>query len=211
MTEIQSDEAQETNGEDQEEVRPQPLWEQYGMSRESCSEAIEQSHANTRKLDNAEIKIEKAGDLLNLLRQADETTCEDYDLSVRAIYVLEQVQSLLKSAVKKITKYGEEQFHRDIKNWHEPRNLELGADRGKEQKELVQRLDALPKDEAMEVISMYINLGLSKQNGDEERRTEIFQLLETQPVPWVNAYAHLAQKGLVQLVSEKDQNHGGAK
>ena len=51
---------------------------------------------------------------------------------------------------------------------------------------------------------MIVSLGLSKREGDEERRKEIFTLLETQPVPWISAYAHLADKDLVQLTPKPD-------
>ncbi len=205
MTEIQSEEAQETNGEDQEELRPQPAWERYGMSQEDYFHVAGQSSRNMRKLSNAELRVERAGELLALLMEADGTKeGDDYDLTVRAIYMLKQVRSLLKSAVKKIGKYENQQRARDIANWSKPRNLKLGTDRGKEQKELVKRLDALPRKDAMEVINMVVNLELSKSEGDEERRKEIFELLETQPVPWVNAYAHLAGKDLIQLTPKID-------
>ncbi len=66
MTEIQSDEAQETNGEDQEESRPQREWERLGMSQEDYYEAAEQSQDNRRKLSAAERKVREARDLLKL-------------------------------------------------------------------------------------------------------------------------------------------------
>ena len=185
MTEMPTDETQEANGEEQAEPRPVPPWEHYGMSREDYCEAVGQSGDNFRKLIIAEIKIERASDLVKLLMDADSASGDDYDLSVRAIDMLDRVRSLLKSAIKKIGKYENEQSDRDVRNWSKPRNLDNGADRGDEQRELVTRLDALPKDEAMDVISMYVSLGLSKREGDEERRKEIFELLETQPVPWV--------------------------
>jgi len=204
MTEIPTDETQETNGEDQAELRPVPLWERLEMTQEDYFTAAEQSGDNMRKLITAENKVQEAFGLLRLLRDADGNTTDDYDLSLRALYLLDRIQPLLKSAAKKIEKFRVEQHYRDVENWSKPRNLEYGTDRDAEQKELVTRLDALPKDEAMDVIKMYISLGLSKREGDEERRKEIFELLETQPVPWVAAYAYLADKGLVQVTPKAD-------
>ena len=118
MTEIQSDEAQEANGEDQAELRPQTAWEQYGMSQEDYLIAAEPSYENAGKLRAAEEKVRKARELLQLLIDADAgNTTGDYDLSCRALSSLDQAQSLLKSAAKKIDKYGNEQKIRDIENW----------------------------------------------------------------------------------------------
>ena len=43
MTDTKSDAAQETNGEDQEELTIQLPWERYGMSRDDYSDASEES------------------------------------------------------------------------------------------------------------------------------------------------------------------------
>ena len=105
MTEIQSDEAQ---------PRPVPLHERHGISQEDCLIFIEQSHDNRRKVDTAADKIRRACDIVELLKDADENFAE---LSLRTLEQLDRVQSLLKSAEKKITKYGDEQMYRDIENW----------------------------------------------------------------------------------------------
>ena len=109
MTEIQSDEAQ----------RPVPLHERYGINQEDCLDAIGQSQVNSRKLTTARDKIRQASDLLEFLMGADALGAngQDYDLSHRAYEQLLRVDSLLKSAAKKIDKHQNQQFHRDIENW----------------------------------------------------------------------------------------------
>ena len=108
MTEIQSDEAQ---------PRPVPLHERHGISQEDCLVAIEQSHVNRRKVSSAESKIRRARDIVELLKAADESYDYDDELSQKTHDQLDRVLSLLKSAAKKITKYGDEQMYRDIENW----------------------------------------------------------------------------------------------
>ena len=75
---------------------------------------IEQSHDDRRKVTSAADKIRRACDIVELLKDADENFAE---LSLRTLEQLDRVQSLLKSAEKKITKYGDEQMYRDIENW----------------------------------------------------------------------------------------------
>ena len=103
MTEIQSDEA-----------RPVPLHERHGISQEDCLFFIEQSHDGRRKVSSAADKIRRARDIVELLNAADENFAE---LSLRTLDQLDRVQSLLKSAQKKISKYENEQKIRDIENW----------------------------------------------------------------------------------------------
>jgi len=112
MTEMQSDER--TNGEDQAKLRQVPLHERYGISQEDCLVVVAKSQYNRRKLDIAEDKIRRARDLVELLKDADEGTNE---LSRRTLEQLDRVQSLLKSAAKKIDKYDDEQRYRDVENW----------------------------------------------------------------------------------------------
>ncbi len=108
MTEIQSD----------EERKRVMLYEIHGIDQEDCAAIIEQHIDNTRKLDNAEDKVRRARDIVDLLMDADAgNTAGDYDLSCRVYYSLKRAQSLLKSAAKKIDKYGDEQRWRDVENW----------------------------------------------------------------------------------------------
>ena len=104
MTEIPSD----------EERKRVMLYEIHGISREDCSVIVAQHMVNTRKLQNAEDKIRRARDIVELLKAADES---DQELSLRTLEQLDRAQSLLKSAQKKIDKYGTEQKIRDIENW----------------------------------------------------------------------------------------------
>ena len=108
MTEIQSDE---------ERRKRVMLYEIHGISQEDCAAIVEQHIDNTRKLQNAEDKVRRARDLVKLLKAADESVDDGQDLSLRTLDQLDRVQSLLKSAVKKIDKYGNEQKLRDIENW----------------------------------------------------------------------------------------------
>ena len=107
MTEIQSDEGHKLP----------LLWERYGISQEDCSVIVGQYVDNTRKLRSAEDKIRRARDLVKLLKAADESVDDGQELSLRTLDQLDRIQSLLKSAKKKIDKYSNEQKHRDIENW----------------------------------------------------------------------------------------------
>ncbi len=107
MTEIQSDERR----------KRVMLYEIYGISQEDCSAIVEQHIDNTRKLQNAEDKVRMARDLVELLKAADENTADGSELSRRTLDQLDRVQSLLKSAQKKISKYENEQKIREIENW----------------------------------------------------------------------------------------------
>ncbi len=104
MTEIQSDEGR----------KRVMLWDIHGISQEDCAVIVEQYLENTRKLRSAEDKIRRARDIVELLKAADES---DQELSLRTLEQLDRAQSLLKSAQKKIDKYGTEQKIRDIENW----------------------------------------------------------------------------------------------
>ncbi len=105
MTEIESDE---------ERRKRVMLYEIHGIDQEDCAAIVEQHIDNTRKLDNAEDKVRKARDIVELLKDADENFAE---LSLRTLDQLDRVQSLLKSAQKKIDKYSDEQKIREIENW----------------------------------------------------------------------------------------------
>ena len=109
MTEIQSDERKRVM-----------LWEIHGIDQEDCAAIVEQHIDNTRKLDNAENKVRMARDIVELLKAADEN--DDQELSLRTLDQLDRVQSLLKSAGKKIDKYSNEQKIRDIENFGSTRN-----------------------------------------------------------------------------------------
>ncbi len=110
-------EGQETNGKNQPELRPVPLWERHGMSQEDYLIAFGPAYENTKKLRAAEDKVRKARELLKLLIDADAgNTTSHLDLSCRALSLLERAQSLLKSAAKKIDKYGDEQRWREVEN-----------------------------------------------------------------------------------------------
>ena len=106
MTEIQSDERKRVM-----------LHEIHGISQEDCTAIVVQHIDNTRKLDNAEDKIRMARDLVKLLKAADANSSDKYTLSLRTLEQLDRVQSLLKSAQKKIDKYSVEQKIRDIENF----------------------------------------------------------------------------------------------
>ncbi len=112
MTEIQSD----------EERKRVMLWEIYGIDQEDCAAIVKQHIDNTRKLDNAENKVRMARDIVELLKAADENTADGNELSLRTLEQLDRVQSLLKSAQKKISKYETEQKIREIENWKEVRH-----------------------------------------------------------------------------------------
>ncbi len=107
MTEIQSDERR----------KRVMLWEIHGIDQEDCAAIVEHHIDNTRKLDNAEDKIRMARDLVKLLKAADES--DGQELSLRTLDQLDRVQSLLKSAQKKISKYENEQKIREIEGWKE--------------------------------------------------------------------------------------------
>jgi len=107
MTEIQSD----------EESKRVMLWEIHGIDQEDCAAIVEQHIDNTRKLDNAEDKIRRARDLVKLLKAADANSSDKHTLSLRTLEQLDRVQSLLKSAQKKIGKYEVEQKTREIENF----------------------------------------------------------------------------------------------
>ena len=51
------------------------------------------------------------------LKAADENTADGSELSLRTLDQLDRIQSLLKSAAKKIDKYSKEQKIRDIENF----------------------------------------------------------------------------------------------
>ncbi len=107
MTKIQSDEGQQSPF----------LWVRYGISKDDCTAIVEQHSNNTRKLENAEDKIRIARDIVKLLKAADANSSNKHTLSLRTLEQLDRVQSLLKSAQKKIGKYEVEQKIRDIENW----------------------------------------------------------------------------------------------
>ena len=107
MTEIQSDERR----------KRVMLWEIYGIDQEDCAAIVEQHIDNTRKLDNAEDKVRMARDIVELLKAADANSMDEHTLSLRTLEQLDRVQSLLKSAQKKISKYENEQKIREIENW----------------------------------------------------------------------------------------------
>ena len=106
-----------TNGENQSDQKPVMLYEIYGIDREDCSAIVARHTDNTRKLASAEDKVRRARDLVELLKAADENCVDEHCLSLRTLEQLDRVQSLLKSAQKKIDKYCNEQKHRDIENW----------------------------------------------------------------------------------------------
>ena len=106
-----------TNGETQAERKHVMLYEIYGISREDCSAIVSQHIHNTRKLDNAEDKVRRARDIVELLMDAAENSSDKHSLSLRTLEQLDRVKSLMKSAQKKIDKYCEEQKIRDIESW----------------------------------------------------------------------------------------------
>ena len=108
MTEIQSDE---------ERRKRVMLYEIHGISQEACSIVVGQHIDNTRKLQSAEDKIRRARDIVGLLKAAVESIDDGQDLSLRTLDQLDRVQSLLKSAAKKIAKYEVEQKIREIENF----------------------------------------------------------------------------------------------
>jgi len=108
MTEMQSDE---------ERRKAVMLYEIHGISQEDCSAIVSQHVDNTRKLESAEDKIRRARDIVELLKAADANSMDEHTLSLRTLEQLDRVQSLLKSAQKKIDKYGNEQKIRDIENF----------------------------------------------------------------------------------------------
>ncbi len=108
MTEIESNE---------ERRKRVMLYEIHGISQEDCSAIVSQHIDNTRKLDNAEDKIRRARDIVQLLKAADANSSNKHTLSIRTLEQLDRVQSLLKSAQKKIDKYEVEQKIREIENF----------------------------------------------------------------------------------------------
>ncbi len=107
MTEIQSD----------EERKRVMLWEIHGIDQEDCAAIVEQHIDNTRKVHNAEDKVRMARDIVELLKAADENSSDEHTLSLRTLEQLDRVESLLKSAQKKIDKYTTEQKIREIESW----------------------------------------------------------------------------------------------
>ncbi len=107
MTEIQSDE---------ERRKTVMLYEIHGISQEDCAAIVDQHIDNTRKLEYAEDKIRMARDIVKILKAADANSSNKHTLSIRTLEQLDRVQSLLKSAQKKIGKYEVEQKIRDIEN-----------------------------------------------------------------------------------------------
>ena len=107
MTEIQS----------AERYKRVMLHEIHGISQEDCTAIVEHHIDNTRKLDTAEDKIRRARDIVALLKAADANSSNKHTLSLRTLEQLDRVQSLLKSARKKIDKYSVEQKIRDIENF----------------------------------------------------------------------------------------------
>ena len=103
-----------TNGEN---LNSPFLWEIYGISRDDCSAIVERHIDNTRKLDIAEDKVRRARDIVELLMAADASCTDEHALTLRTLEQLDRVQSLLKSAQKKIDKYSDEQKIRDIESW----------------------------------------------------------------------------------------------
>ena len=106
-----------TNGESLAERKHVMLYEIYGISQEDCSAIVRRHIDYTRKLNTAEDKVRRARDLVELLKAADENCVDEHCLSLRTLEQLNRVQSLLKSAQKKIDKYCNEQKIRDIENW----------------------------------------------------------------------------------------------
>ncbi len=84
------------------------------MSQEDYLIAAEPAYENTRKLRAAEDKVRKARDIVQLLKAADESVDDGQELSLRTLDQLDRIQSLLKSAAKKIDKYGDEQRWREV-------------------------------------------------------------------------------------------------
>ena len=108
MTEIESNE---------ERRKRVMLYEIHGISQEDCSAIVRQHIDNTRKLDSAEDKVRMARDIVKLLKAADANSINKHTLSLRTLDQLDRVQSLLKSAQKKIDKYEVEQKIREIENF----------------------------------------------------------------------------------------------
>ena len=108
-----------TNGGNLAERKHVMLWEMYGISQEDCSDIVSEWADNTINLRIAEDKVRKACDLVELLKAADENCVDEHCLSLRTLEQLNRVESLLKSARKKIDKYSDKQKHRDIENWKE--------------------------------------------------------------------------------------------
>ena len=109
MTEMQSDEGHKSP----------LLWERYGISHEECHVIVKQHIDNTRKLRSAEDKVRRARDIVELVKAADESDVSDNQLTLRTLEQLNRVESLLKSAQKKISKYETEQKIREIESWKE--------------------------------------------------------------------------------------------
>ena len=114
MTDIQSD----------EEPKRVMLWETHGISQKDCLVIVKQHLDKTRKLNRAEDEIRRARDIVDLLKADDESYDGD-ELSLRTLDQLDRVQSLLKSAQKKIDKYSVEQKIRDIENFKQEARHEL--------------------------------------------------------------------------------------
>ncbi len=113
MREIQSEGAQETNGEDQ--AARQTRWERLGMSEQDFIDFAEWRVANSTRLHDAEFKIREAHDLLELLQQADDPDGET--LSNGACVAIDTILPLMKTSLDNLEKYGIEQSERDLENW----------------------------------------------------------------------------------------------
>ena len=93
--------ATETNGENQAEHKPVPMWDVHGISRQECHDVMAISKHEMRQLGFAEWRIDQAGEFLQLLMEAE---MNNGALSNRALLMLDHVQKLLKKAVKNIKK-----------------------------------------------------------------------------------------------------------
>ena len=182
--------------ENHEEQIPTPIWERWGIDRQHWESAVNATSGNQSKLDDGIEHVYRARDFLSCLEH-------DEDLSGKSFNLYLVIDKALRKATKKLGKYAKEQHKRDILGHTPIRNLKLGVDRAAEQRELVKRLSALPYREQSDVITMSVHLELLDRDEDSEKQNELLEMMETQPMSYVLAYASLSEKGVVQLTNSE--------
>jgi len=180
--------------ENHEEQRPKPLWERWGVDRQHWESAVCATSGNQSKLDDGIEYIYQARDFLSCLEH-------DEDLSGKSFRLYLVVDKALRKATKKLAKYAKQQFKRDILGQTPIRNLKNGNDREAEQRELIKRLSALSYGESSDVMALFVHMELLNSKEDADKKNELLEMMKTEPLSYVIAYARLSEKGIVQLTN----------
>jgi len=184
------------------EQRPKPIWERWGIDRQHWESAVSATSGNQSKLDDGIEYIYQARDFLSCLEH-------DEDLSGKSFRLYLVVDKAVRKATKKIEKYTKEQHKRDILGHTPIRNLKLGVDRAAEQLELVKRLSALPHTESGDVMALFVHMELLNSKENAAKKNELLEMMKTEPLSYVIAYARLSEKGIVQLTNGGEKLESG--